>query len=149
MLRNRLIVSIAAAAAFQLAVLPALAADGKKKPMSSKVYKWSEMDVEKRPNGYRRSVFEGPTNALANLHCHISTLLPGEVSSEPRLHKKEEMIIVKEGHVEFHQDGVLERAGPGTVVYFAANAVTAIKNVGHVPATYTVVYYTSNEDADK
>ena len=41
---------------------------------------------------------------------HRTTLNPGEVSGEPRLHLQEEIIIVKEGTVEAVSDGKVEIA---------------------------------------
>jgi uncharacterized cupin superfamily protein len=114
------------------------------KPMeklTSNVYVWEQLKVEAVKNGERRAVFDGPTATLDKLHCHITTLNPGEKSGEPRLHHQEEVIIVKEGTVEALADGVTRVAPAGSVIFFQANAVTALRNVGNGPATYTVVYY--------
>ena len=102
---------------------------------------WQTMKVTKLPNGERRSLFDGPTATVDTLHCHITTLNPGETSGEPRLHLQEEIIIIKEGTIEATWDGHTQTIGSGSVIYFAAHSVTRLKNVGTVPATYTVVYY--------
>jgi mannose-6-phosphate isomerase-like protein (cupin superfamily) len=114
------------------------------KPMdklTSAVYAWDNMTVEPKANGERRFVFDGPTTALDKLHCHISTLNPGERSGEPRLHLQEEVIIVKEGTIEATFDGETRIAPAGSVIYFNARAVTALRNAGDTPATYFVLYY--------
>jgi mannose-6-phosphate isomerase-like protein (cupin superfamily) len=109
--------------------------------LSSAVYDWEKMKVTPTPKGVRRDVFDGPTTTLDKAHCHITTLNPGENSGEPRRHLQEEIIIVKEGLVEMHIDGRNEPAGPGSVFFLAANAVTRLRNAGPTPCTYIVVYY--------
>lgn len=124
--------------------LPAQTATPSPKPMdklTSNVFVWDQLKVEAVKNGERRAVFDGPTTTLDKLHCHITTLNPGEKSGEPRLHHQEEVIIVKEGTVEALADGVTRVAPAGSVIFFQANAVTALRNLGTVPATYIVVYY--------
>ncbi len=113
-------------------------ADGK---MLSHVYNWDNMTVTPKANGARRDVFDAPTATLDKLHCHISTLNPGERSGAPSLHVQEEVIIVKEGTVEATYDGKSVTSGPGSVIYFAAGATTALRNPGTTPATYIVINY--------
>src|SRR3984957_9349320 len=69
------------------------------------VYDWEKMKLVAVTNGVRRTVFDGATTTLDKLHCHITTLNPGQVSGAPRLHLQEEVIIVKEGAVEAVSDG--------------------------------------------
>ena len=109
--------------------------------LASAVYDWEKMHPETVSNGVRRAVFDGATTTLDKLHCHITTLNPGEKSGEPRRHLQEEVIIVKEGRVEATADGHSQIAGPGSVVFFASGATTSLRNAGNVPCTYTVVYY--------
>ena len=109
--------------------------------LASAVYDWEKLQPTPVSNGVRRAVFEGPTATLDKLHCHITTLNPGQVSGEPRLHLQEEVIIVKEGTIEATFDGHIQTAGPGAVIFFASHATTRLRNPGKVPATYTVVYY--------
>lgn len=109
--------------------------------LTSAAYDWESMPVTPTPKGVRRDVFDGPTTTLDKAHCHITTLNPGENSGEPRLHLQEEIIIVKEGTVEATFDGKTQTVGPGSVFFFAANAVTRLRNAGTIPCTYIVVYY--------
>jgi len=109
--------------------------------LSSAVFEWDRLTPEAKDNGVRRSVLDGPTATVDRLHAHITTLKPGERSGEPRRHLQEEVIIVKEGTVEANFDGQKRLAGPGSVIFFAAGAVTFLRNAGPGPATYTVVYY--------
>jgi XRE family transcriptional regulator, regulator of sulfur utilization len=109
--------------------------------LASAVYDWEKLPVTTLTNGMRRAVLDGPTATVDKLHCHITTLNPGQVSSEPHLHLQEELIIIKEGTIEAYFDGQKQTAGPGSVIHFAAHAVTALRNAGKTPATYTVVYF--------
>jgi mannose-6-phosphate isomerase-like protein (cupin superfamily) len=109
--------------------------------LSFAVYDWQKMKPVTVTNGVRRAVLDGATATVDKLHCHITTLNPGEVSGEPRLHLQEEIIIVKEGTVEAVSDGKVEIAGPGSVIFFQSHTVTQLRNPGKIPATYTVVYY--------
>ncbi len=107
----------------------------------SAVYDWQKLEPKPTANGVRRDVFDGPTTTLDKMHCHITTLHPGQNSGEPRKHLQEEVLVVKEGLVEAHIDGKVQTAGPGSVFFFAANAVTRLRNAGEGPATYVVIYY--------
>lgn len=109
--------------------------------LTSAVYDWEKMKPVAVTNGVRRALFDGPTTTLDKLHCHITTLNPGEVSSAPHLHLQEEVIVIREGTIEASFDGKTEIAGPGSVIFFNAHAVTRLRNTGKVPATYTVINY--------
>jgi XRE family transcriptional regulator, regulator of sulfur utilization len=109
--------------------------------LGSRVFSWSELVVEKKDNGVRRAVLDAPTGTLDRLHTHVTTLNPGQKSGEPRLHPQEEVIIVTEGTIEANFDGQKREASAGSVIFFASNAVTFLRNPGPKPATYYVVYY--------
>ena len=109
--------------------------------LSSTIVDWEKMQPTPASNGVRRAVLDGATATLDKLHCHITTLNPGEVSGPPRLHMQEEVIIVKEGMIEATYDGHSETVGPGSVIFFASHATTRLRNPGKTPATYTVIYY--------
>ena len=132
------------AACLTLAVMSSAQTNDAAKPaekLKFNVYEWSKLEATPTPAGSRRAVLDGPTSTLDKLHCHISTLNPGEKSGEPRLHLQEEVIIVKEGTVEAISDGKVRVAPAGSVIFFAAHSVTYMRNPGTVPAVYTVVYY--------
>jgi mannose-6-phosphate isomerase-like protein (cupin superfamily) len=109
--------------------------------LPSTIFDWEKMQPVPTTNGVRRTLFDAPTATLDKLHCHITTLNPGQNSGEPRRHLQEEIIIIKEGTVEASVDGRIQTVGPGSVIFFAANAVTRLRNAGNGPATYTVIYY--------
>src|SRR5450756_825564 len=70
-------------------------APAKPDKLTSAVYDWEKMKPGAVTNGVRRALFDGPTATVDKLHCHITTLNPGEVSSEPHLHLQEEVIVIK------------------------------------------------------
>lgn len=109
--------------------------------LPSTIFDWEKLKPIPTTNGVRRDLFDSQTATLDKLHCHITTLNPGQTSGEPRRHLQEEVIIVKEGSVEATVDGRAQTVGPGSVIFFAANAVTRLRNAGAGPATYTVVYF--------
>jgi quercetin dioxygenase-like cupin family protein len=109
--------------------------------LHSDLYDWGKLEVVPNAKGVRRAVFEGPTATVDKMHCHITTLNPGEKSGEPSKHLQEEVIIVKEGTVEANWDGKSKAGGPGSVIFFAAGATTFLRNAGTTPCTYIVVYY--------
>ena len=109
--------------------------------LPSTIFDWEKLTVTPTTNGVRRDLFDAPTTTLDKIHCHITTLNPGQNSGEPRRHLQEEVIIIKEGTIEAAVDGRTQTAGPGSVIFFAANAVTRLRNAGTGPATYTVIYY--------
>ena len=109
--------------------------------LPSTIFDWEKLKVITTTNGVRRDLFDAPTDTLDRIHCHITTLNPGQNSGDPRRHLQEEVIIIKEGTIEAAVDGRTQTAGPGSVIFFAANAVTRLRNAGTGPATYTVIYY--------
>ena len=109
--------------------------------LASAIFDWENLSATPLANGVRRNVLDGATTTLDKLHVHITTLNPGQNSGEPRRHLQEEVILVKEGRVEASVDGKTQTAGAGSVFFFAANAVTRLRNAGDGPATYVVVHY--------
>jgi quercetin dioxygenase-like cupin family protein len=105
------------------------------------VFDWASLTAAPIPNGERRAVLDGPTETVDLLHVHVTTLAPGKVSGAPVRHLQEEVLIVKDGEVEVSLDGTTQKVGPGSILFFAAGAVTGLRNVSAAPATYYVIYY--------
>jgi quercetin dioxygenase-like cupin family protein len=122
---------------------PANPSRGPAAPLVSNVFAWDKLTVTPTAKGVRRDVFDGPTATVDKMHCHITTLNPGEKSGEPSKHLQEEVIIVKEGTVEAHWDGQSKNGGPGSVIFFAAGATSFLRNAGPTPCTYIVIYYST------
>jgi XRE family transcriptional regulator, regulator of sulfur utilization len=109
--------------------------------LKSAVFDWASLKAVPIPNGERRAVLDGPTATVDLLHVHVTTLAPGKISGPPVRHLQEEVLIVKEGEVEVSLDGTTQKAGPGAILFFAAGAVTGLRNVGAAAAPYYVIYY--------
>ena len=109
--------------------------------LTSRVYAFNQLPATSTPVGARRAAFDGPTATVDLAHCHVTTLNPGQRSGEPRVHRQEEIIILKEGTVEVHFDGQQRTARAGDIIFFAANATTHLHNTSDQPATYYVIYY--------
>jgi quercetin dioxygenase-like cupin family protein len=131
---------------FVLSLLPLMAAalqspQPSAAPLRSGVIDSNTLAPTQTRTGQRRDVFDGPTGTLDRLHGHITTLDPGQNTGPLHRHPQEEMVIIKEGTVEVNIDGRKQRAGAGSIVFFAVNENENMTNVGPGPATYLVVQW--------
>ena len=110
-----------------------------KKTMPSSVFDWDKIEAKTTPTGASRDFFKQPTTNLDQLECHVTTLNPGEAPHAPHQHFEEELIIVKDGVIEAMQNGVIKRAGAGSIIFEASNDRHGLRNVGQTPATYYVI----------
>jgi XRE family transcriptional regulator, regulator of sulfur utilization len=111
--------------------------------MKSLVLHWENLPVKPTPKGEFRPLFDGPTGTLTNLEGHVTTLNPGETPHDPHRHPDEEMIIVKAGTLEVYINDTKQRAGTGSLFFFAPNDLHGVKNVGTEPAMYFVFRWIS------
>lgn len=107
--------------------------------LRSGVFDWEKLAVTSTKTGERRAICHGPTVTLLNLEAHVTTLRPGEVPHASHRHPDEELIVVKEGLIEATINGRTERAGPGSIFFFAANDEHGLRNAGSSSATYHVI----------
>jgi quercetin dioxygenase-like cupin family protein len=105
---------------------------------------WDSLTVNPTAAGQQRPVFDNPTIAMDKLEVHISTLNPGMESHPIHRHSWEEMLLVKDGDFEVSINGQKHHAGPGSLVFFAANDPHNAKNVGTTPATYYVINFVTD-----
>jgi len=106
--------------------------------LGSTVFKWEDFVAKPGPVGTRREVANQPTATLERFESHISTLNAGKMSHPPHRHPQEEFIILKEGLLDVSINGHVQRAGPGSILFFASNDLHNVTNVGDTPATYLV-----------
>ncbi|SPE20249.1 Cupin 2 conserved barrel domain protein [Candidatus Sulfotelmatomonas gaucii] len=107
---------------------------------SSRVFAYEQMTAETAPNGaVGRSVFKG-TLATGEAVAVHETTQPASVVPNPqhRIHHSE-VIVVREGTLEFDHDGQAERAGPGSIIYVALDTLHSVRNIGSGPASYVVI----------
>jgi XRE family transcriptional regulator, regulator of sulfur utilization len=130
---------IVAASALVLGAVVALAQSVAKPILHSSVFHWNSLNVEVKPTGERRQVFDAPTATLDRLESHITTLNPGEAPHAAHQHPEEELFILKEGTLEVMQNGRTNRVEAGGMIFCAANEPHGWRNVGTNRAVYYVV----------
>jgi len=106
--------------------------------LGSTVFKWEDLKARPTGNGERRDVTDGPTATFERFESHVTTLLAGRMSHPPHQHGQEELIILRDGTLDVTINGATTRAGPGSLLFFAANDFHNVENVGGTPATYFV-----------
>ena len=139
--RRDLIVAVVTVCATITAV--ALAQSPEKPAMKSAVFNWDSFKPEPKKFGAMRQCFEGRTATLDLLSCHITTLNPGQSPHELHHHPEEELVIVKEGALEVMQNGVMNHATAGSIIFQASNETHGLRNADQVPATYYVIQWVS------
>jgi quercetin dioxygenase-like cupin family protein len=107
--------------------------------LKSGVFDWEKLTVKPSKVGEGRAVLNGSTVTLKNLESHITTVNAGEASHPAHRHPDDEVILVKEGLIEVTINGQSQRAGPGSMFFFASNDLHGMRNVGTTRATYHVI----------
>jgi mannose-6-phosphate isomerase-like protein (cupin superfamily) len=138
---------VAAVVASSTFAVMSWAQTGVPKQMISAVFEWAKLEAKPTPVGERREIFDAPTATLDRLRCHATTVRVGEASHPPHRHPEEELIFVKEGTLEVTIEGRVEKAGPGSVIFYASNELHGMRNGGDVPATYYVLRWHSTKTA--
>jgi len=105
---------------------------------------WNSLVPSPTSAGQIRHVFDNPTVAMDKLEVHITTLNPGAESHPVHRHSWEEMLLVKDGDFEVSMNGRKQHAGPGAMIFFAANDPHNARNVGNKPATYYVINFVTD-----
>jgi len=111
--------------------------------LSSTIFDWNTMTPQPNKTGSVRKVVQQPTATLDELEIHITTLNPGEAPHEPHKHPDEELVIIREGTLEFLVNGQKQTVGPGSIVFQASNQLHAVRNIGNTPAVYHVIKWNS------
>ena len=106
---------------------------------ASRVIRFSELPVVKLENGgVQRRVMTGtlPTGEFIEVH---ETVLPGgKAPHPPHHHPNSEWLFIQSGTLEYNDNGMIERVGPGDIVFSASNVTHGLNNVGTTDATYIV-----------
>ena len=125
------------------ALIPVIAAAqqpaAKPTMLPSKLYHSDQIPYTGDDKKKGRRFFQGTTHTGFNLEVHETILGPGEISHPPHKHVNEEIIVILEGLIEANVEGKLDRAGAGSISYFASNEMHNFKNVGTTPCRYCVI----------
>jgi len=106
----------------------------------SEVFPYDQLPVTQLPNGgTMRKVISGFLVTGEYIEVHESMLPPGKMPHPPHRHRNSEILFIRDGRLEFLNDGKPEPVGPGGVVFTASNVLHGLKNVGDTPATYFVI----------
>ena len=95
-----------------------------------------------------RSLLDTATTTLERLEVHQTSLAPGGSPHPPHRHVHDEMMLVERGTLEVSQEGVVKRAGPGSLIFQSSNELHGLKNVGLDTAVYWVIAIYPRDLAD-
>jgi mannose-6-phosphate isomerase-like protein (cupin superfamily) len=114
--------------------------EGSSLPAESTTFAFDKLPVTRSPDGAAtRPVLRGVTPTGEPIELHETTLMPGQMPHPPHKHVHTELMLIREGTVEFIIRDRSERIGPGGVCYAASNTMHGLKNVGSMPANYFVI----------
>jgi quercetin dioxygenase-like cupin family protein len=125
--------------AFLLPALAAAQSGGKPGVLETKAFRFEDLPV--RTSGPIRlyQIFTGATHSGFMVDLHESELAAGQAPHEPHRHAHEELVLVREGTLEFTVAGRKTQLGPGSGAYVASNDDHGFRNIGTAPAKYFVL----------
>lgn len=116
------------------------AAEGQVVLSQPQVYLFDQLTVRKMANGGEsRDVVRGALMTGEAVAVHESVLPVGSTPNPQHKIQHSEFIMVQEGTVAFEHGDASEKAGPGCVIYVANGTLHTLRNVGDVPAKYSIV----------
>jgi len=89
---------------------------------------WPELVMKKTDKGESRQIFSRPVAWLHKIDMHATTLDPGQISHPQHIHRNEEIILMRSGHVRMHiADGYRKAAG-GDLVFLPSGVPHDLEN---------------------
>lgn len=106
----------------------------------ARAFPFAEMPVRKMANGGEsRDALRGTVATGEAVAVHESVLPVGAVPAPLHTVQHSELILVRDGTVEFTHGDKTERVEAGGVLYVTPQTMHGLRNVGAVPARYFVV----------
>ena len=123
--------------------------ESKTERVESKVYSFSNAQIEKTGSGEKRQLMDGETTHLENFEIHTTMLNPGTVPHGSQVHNdSEEIVFIKEGQLKITINGESKIMGPGSVALIMPGDEHGIANVSDSQATYYIIKYKSKSPMD-
>jgi quercetin dioxygenase-like cupin family protein len=102
-------------------------------------YQYDKLPVTHQEGGGEiRNILHGIVATGEMVDIHETTLPPGQMPHPPHKHVHTEFMLVREGTLEFYNNGRTEIIGSGGLIYAASGVMHGWKNIGTTPATYFV-----------
>lgn len=89
---------------------------------------WPEMTMKKTDKGESRQIFDRPATWLKRIDMHATTLDPGQISHPPHVHRAEEIILMRSGHVKVFIGDKYYDARGGDLIFFPSGVPHNIEN---------------------
>lgn len=118
-------------------------------PVTSGVYRWNELAVNKDHKRETRKLLEGTTNELDYLEIHATTQQQGALPRPAHTQKDmEEVMIIKEGSMKCTIGNKTSILGKGSVLLIPPLEAQVFENIGNGPLTYYVLMFRSKKAMD-
>jgi (S)-ureidoglycine aminohydrolase len=89
---------------------------------------WPEMIMKKTDKGESRQIFSCPVAWLSKIDMHATTLDPGQISHPQHMHRAEEIILLRSGHVRMHIANGYKKASAGDLVFLPSGVPHDLEN---------------------
>jgi (S)-ureidoglycine aminohydrolase len=128
-----------------ITVLVCLFSQAQPVSITSKVFAWKSLSVEKDSGSSFMKIANGPTATLANLEMQAVMVEPGKSPHAPLAHPDaEELIIVKDGNLKVATKGVSKIIGPGGVALIMPGDEHSFESTSKVPTVYYAIRFKPN-----
>jgi quercetin dioxygenase-like cupin family protein len=115
-------------------------------PITSGVFHWADLPVQKEGQRETRKIAEGSTAEFDYFEIHATTQMKGAAPRPSHTQKDiEELIIIKEGKVKCTIGNKISVLGAGSVILIPPLEPQAFENVGDGPLTYYVLMFRSRK----